>query len=63
VKESNRDECLQPQLQEPSKKSELRNQFWDDYISKGYEYIAKKYGGYNIKNKTKNYVKKLLNKY
>lgn len=62
VEESNTDDCLQPQLQESSKKSELRNQFWDDYNSKGYEYIAKKYGGYNFKNRTKSYVKTFLGK-
>jgi len=29
------------------------DEFWDDYENKGFEFIIKKYGGYNIKGKVK----------
>lgn len=63
VKTSNTNECIQPQLKEPTKKSKLRNQFWDDYNLKGYAYVVKRYGGYNIKDKTKNYLRMLIKKF
>ena len=34
---------MQPNLQHPSKKPENRNEFWEDYKQKGFEYIMEKY--------------------
>lgn len=59
-KKSNTKACLQPQLQYPSPKSERRIQFWNDYNSKGYEYIAKKYGGCNVITRVKRYISEFL---
>lgn len=44
VEESNIIDCLQPQLQYPSKLSPLHGQFVKDYTNNGFLYIAKKYG-------------------
>lgn len=56
--ESNAKDCLQPQLQYPSKQSPVRDEFWKQYYEHGFEYVAKKYGGYSIKIRFK---AKLLN--
>ena len=37
--------------------------FWRDYISKGFGYVATKYGRYNILGVIRNSIKKLLQKY
>ena len=52
-------DCLQPNLQHPTNKPAQRTRFWEDYYKFGFEYIAKKYGKYNIKNKLK-YLTKII---
>lgn len=44
VEQSSLTECMQPQLQYPSKLSPLHKKFVKDYEDKGFLYIAKKYG-------------------
>lgn len=58
--ESNTTDCLQPNLQFPTKRPDNRQAFWQDYSSYGFNYIAKKYGGYNTKNHLKYVVKNIL---
>lgn len=49
LKESNTEDCLQPQLKEPSQPSPDRAEFWEDYKTYGYDYIIRKYAGYNLR--------------
>lgn len=51
--ESNTIDCIQPQLQYPHKSSPYRDEFWKDYNMHGFEYVAKKHGKYNLKDKVK----------
>lgn len=44
---------LQPNLKEPSKPVIDRNKFWNDYKNNGYEFVLKRYGGYNYKTRIK----------
>lgn len=67
VEPSNTTDCLQPQLQYPSKISPLHYNFVKDYSNLGFLYVAKKYGDiglrFKIKNlysKTKTFVGKIL---
>lgn len=60
--ESNTKDCLQPNLQYPTKKPEIRDQFWEDYYKFGFQYIAKKYAGYSFKCRVKKLVKSSLQK-
>lgn len=59
---SNIRDCLQPHLQYPAKPSKMRELFWEDYRLKGYEYIIKKYAGYNYRKKLMYLVKEILSK-
>ena len=61
--QSNINDCLQPQLQYPSKESIYRKQFWSDYNKKGYSFVIRKYAEYNLKNRTKNNIKLILKKF
>lgn len=61
-RESNTQDCLQPQLQYPTEPSEKRQQFWEDYSSNGYEYIIAKYAGYNFKSWIKGILRTLLSR-
>lgn len=52
-----------PQLKQPINIDiDERNKFWNDYKTKGFKYIASKYGGYNNIGKLKNLVKKIIKK-
>ena len=62
VWESNTRDCLQPNLIEPTKKPPKREQFWQDYFNNGFEYIAKKYAGYNLKSIVKKKIKAILSR-
>jgi len=48
-----------PQLSKPAEKPVTREIFWKDY-SRDFEYIVKKYGGYNLKGKIKILIKRIL---
>lgn len=62
VWESNTLDCLQPNLIRPTKRPQKRDDFWKDYYKHGFEYIAKKYAGYNLKGIIKKNLKTLLDK-
>lgn len=46
--ESNTRDCLQLNLQQPTKRPKNRDRFWEDYHGFGFAYIAKKYAGYSF---------------
>lgn len=64
LEESNSVECLQPNLQNPSKASLNRDKLWNDYYRKGFLYVIKKYARDStitkIKNKTKEMIRRVL---
>lgn len=60
VWQSNTEDCLQQNLLKPTGRPQMREQFWKDYNNNGFEYIAKKYAGYNIKGMTKKNIKTIL---
>ena len=62
VRESNIKDCLQRNLQYPTKKREEREQFWQDYYKYGFEYIAQKYAGYSFRGRVKSLLKDFLKK-
>lgn len=47
--QSNVEDCLQPQLQYPSPMHPEREQFEQDFIAKGFQFVAKKYGAIGIR--------------
>lgn len=49
--------CLQPNLQYPTKKNPLREQFETDFEVYGFEYVAKHYGDLNFKSKAKRVIR------
>lgn len=57
---SNVTDCLQMNLQHPTKMPEKREQFWDDYYKFGFKYISKKYAGYSFKSRSKKFVANIL---
>lgn len=58
--ESNITDCMQHNLQNPSDKPKILINFWNDYNSNGFLYVAKKYGGYNFIDKSKRECRKRL---
>jgi coenzyme F420-reducing hydrogenase beta subunit len=60
--ESNLEVAEQRNLLKPTPPSSRRDEFWDDFNEKGYEYVAKKYTTYGFKNRGKKYLKILLKK-
>lgn len=62
TKQVDLDNCLQPQLQEPSKQMVLRNRFEKDYENKGFEYVMKRYSCSNTIYRIENIVFRLLRK-
>jgi coenzyme F420-reducing hydrogenase beta subunit len=60
VWESNTQNCLQPNLVRPTKRPEKRDIFWQEYYNNGFEHIAKKYAGYNLKSIIKKNMKTFL---
>lgn len=47
-------QCWQTHLEEPTSKSERRDEFWNDYKRKGIDFIMKKYGTLLMKTRIKN---------
>lgn len=45
------EDSMQPPLQKPSERPNNRDEFWSDFSSKKFGYIAKKYGQDSIKNR------------
>ena len=54
-------QCLQPQLQYPTKSSPLRESFWKDYHQYGFNYIAKIYLEYSTLANIKYYLHNFIN--
>ena len=62
-KECDVSNCLQPQLQYPSKPSPERGAFWKGYHLKGYNYVIKKYVKVGfIGRQVKGFIIKVLDK-
>lgn len=59
---SNMQDCLQHNLQVPSEVSSQREQFWQEYRDKGFEYVLKKYAGYGAKASIKRIARNGLDK-
>lgn len=59
---SNTSDCVQRNLVRPTPISKNREKFWFDYHNYGFEFIAKKYAGYNLKSIVKKMVKVILEK-
>lgn len=57
---SNIRDCVQRNLIEPTPVSKNRENFWQDYHNHGFEYVAKKYAGYNLKSIVKKNIKVIL---
>lgn len=53
-------DCLQPNLCRPTPLPNAREKFWSDYRSRGFGYIAKRYGGYSIQARGKTVVRNML---
>ena len=51
-------QCRQPNLEAPTKRSELREMFWSDYQKKGISFLMKKYGHDSMKSRIKNKLKR-----
>lgn len=54
--------CMQTPLIRPFEKPKKRDRFWEDYSSKEFTYIAKKYGGYGRRNKIRKKLGKIKRK-
>ena len=52
------DDAMQRNLQRPTPPSPKREQFWLEFESKGYKYVARKYTTYGIRNRFKQHVLK-----
>lgn len=59
---SNTHDCLQPQLQYPTKPSSRREEFWNDYFCYGYFDVIKKYADVNFRGVVKAKLKPILTK-
>ena len=57
---SNTTQCWQVNLETPTKKSEQREEFWNDYQKKGIDFVMKKYGTVPMKTKIKNKLLKIM---
>lgn len=53
-------QCMQHNLKEPTGKSKHREEFWEDYHTKGIDFVMKKYGTVPIKTKIKNKLLKIM---
>ena len=49
-----------PNLYRPTKPQRDVLKFWKDYEENGFSYVAKVYGGYNVKTRLKRFIKKLI---
>lgn len=54
------DEYMQPNLRNPSNCPEDREQFWNDYVERGFEYVSSKYGDNTLKGNVKSVIKRIL---
>lgn len=61
-KQTELEDSMQPPLKAPFSKPENREQFWNDFQNKSFEYVATKYGGYGMKNDIKTLLRKIKKK-
>ncbi len=61
-KETRIEDSMQPPLKAPFPKPETREQFWLDFQTKDFSYIAKKYGGAGLKNKVRGFLGRVKRK-
>lgn len=61
-KQTRLEDSLQPPLKAPFPKPENREQFWNDFRNKPFDYIAKKYSDYGLKNDAKVFLRKIKRK-
>lgn len=58
--ETKLEDCLQPNLKEPTPRQKLRDKFEYDYQRHGFNYITKKYGGITYTYEIKRIIKRLF---
>ena len=56
-RESNVEDCLQPNLIKPTERPATRERFWNEYQQFGIKYIMKKYGSIPMKSRIKSKIK------
>lgn len=56
-------QCWQTNLEAPTKKSERRDEFWNDYQKKGIDFVMRKYGTVPMKTKIKNKLLRIMGGY
>jgi len=59
-RESNVEDCLQPNLIKPTERPVTRERFWNEYQQFGIKYIMKKYGSIPMKSRIKSKIKKVV---
>lgn len=59
-RQSDTKQCWQANLEAPTKRSEKREKFWNDYQRNGVDFIMKKYGAVPMKTKIKNQLLRIL---
>jgi coenzyme F420-reducing hydrogenase beta subunit len=59
-KQINVADCLQFNLQQPTKEPIKRERFWRDFLTKGFIYVAKKYVGYGFLGRIRSLAAKVL---
>lgn len=57
---SNTTQCWQANLEASTKKSQRREEFWNDYQRKGIDFVMKKYGTVPMKTKIKNKLLRII---
>ena len=57
---SNTTQCWQANLEASTKKSERREEFWNDYQRKEIDFVMKKYGTVPMKTKIKNKLLRII---
>lgn len=61
-KQTKLEDSLQPPLKAPFSQPENRAQFWNDFRSKAFDYMARKYSGYGLENNIKAILRRLKRK-
>lgn len=56
------EDSMQPPLRAPFEEPKEREQFWKALNNCSFERVAKKYGGYGLRNRVKRMIKRILNK-
>lgn len=59
-KQTKLEDSLQPPLKAPFPKPDCREEFWREFYNRPFEYIAKKYGRYGVKNNVKAFLKSVI---